>query len=318
MKGFLLKISGFLLMIVMLLIVSLFFIPDVVSKNSLLAALVEKHEKLEKMPTEKIIFIGGSNASFGLDCKVISAAFKKPAINMGIHAGMGLEYIINDVKPYVKKGDWIILMPEYEHFYTDNFYGEMELLPVLFDIYPSGRKLIDNKQWPHLAKYIPVYAAKKIKSYISSLGHKQVQSASIDIYDKRSFNEFGDAYIHWTLPDQDFASCKKNSGKEKVNPEVISFLVKFKKFVEDNGATLTILPPVLEDQSYQNQRNMIDSIAISLDKNAIGFCAKPDRYMLPRDYFFNSIYHPNKKGIDLRTTRVIEDMNEVITNWGGK
>jgi hypothetical protein len=84
--------------------------------------------------------------------------------------------------------------------------------------------------------------------------------------------------------------------------------------VEDKGAELTILPPVIEDQSYQNQRNMIDSISASLEKNAIGFSAKPDRYRLPRSYFFNSIYHPNKKGVDLRTAMVIEDMNKVITN----
>jgi len=313
-KNFLIKILGFFLVVVLILALSLFFVPDVVSKSSLLAALVDKHEMLRKIQTEKIIFIGGSNISFGLDSKTISEKYKKPVINMGIHAGMGLEYIINDVKSYVNKGDIVVVIPEYENFYTDNFYGEMELVSVIFDIDPSGKKLVDAEQWRHLFKYMPTYSAKKIRNYISSFFHKNSISTEIDIYDKRSFNEFGDAYIHWSLPDQNYLKGKPNSGKEELNPEVISFVVNFKEYVKSKGATFVLLPPVIESQSYSNQIKMIKLIEQGLKQNAIGFSAKPDKYKLPADYFFNSYYHPNKKGVDLRTKLVIEDLDTIITN----
>jgi hypothetical protein len=318
MKRFLLKILSFFLLVVVILVLSLYFVPDVVSKNSLLAALVDKHQMAGKIQTKKIIFIGGSNVSFGLDSKTISDTFKIPVVNMAVHAGLGLEYIVNDSKPYINKGDVVVLIPEYENFYTDNFYGEMELASVLFGIYPAGKKLVNGEQWKHLVKYLPTYSAKKIKSYVSSLFHKPTVSTEIDIYDKRSFNDFGDAYIHWELPNQNFFSCKKNTGKEKINPEVISFLVDFKKYVSDKEAKLVILPPVLETESYQNQEDMINAIEIELQKNNIGFIAKPNRYKLATNYFFNSIYHPNKKGVDLRTRLVIEDLSTNLLNHSAK
>jgi hypothetical protein len=314
MKGFLIKIACFFLLSIFVLIFSLFFIPDVVSRTSILAAITDKHEALQKIKTEKIIFVGGSNLSFGLDSKKIIDGFKRPVINMGVHAGIGLEYIVNDVKKYIHKGDVIILAPEYENFYTDNFYGEMELVSVLFDIDQSGRKYVNAKQWTHLFKYIPTYSAKKIKNYLPTLFHKPSPLTNIDIYDRRSFNEFGDAYIHWMLPNQNYMPSKRNSGNEKVNPEVIVFIKEFKSYVEDKGAKLLIFPPVIENQSYNNQAAIIDAISKSLVSNGIPFYVESNKYKFSPDYFFNSYYHLNKNGVDKRTQLMIEDLTPALRN----
>jgi len=311
-KGFLYKIAGFFVLVILVLALSLYYIPDVVARTSILAGLIDKHEALQKIKTEKIIFVGGSNLSFGLDSKKIIEAYKKPVINMGVHAGIGLEYIMNDVKAYINKGDVVVLVPEYENFYTDNFYGEMELVSVLFDINPAGRKSVDSKQWEHLLKYIPTYSAKKIKNYIPTLFRKSPVASEIDIYDRRSFNEFGDAYIHWALPNQNYMPSKRNSGAEKINPEVIEFIKSFKEYVKGRGAKLVILPPVIEEQSYNNQDKMINEIEASLDENNIGFMVKPDMYKFKADYFFNSYYHLNKKGVDKRTEMVIGNLEPVL------
>jgi len=307
-KGFLYKIAGFFILVMLVLALSLYYIPDVVARTSILAALIDKHEALQKIKTEKIIFVGGSNLSFGLDSKKIIDAYKKPVINMGVHAGIGLEYIMNDVKAYINRGDVIVLVPEYENFYTDNFYGEMELVSVLFDIDPAGREHVNSKQWEYLLKYMPTYSAKKIKNYIPTLFRKSYLATEIDIYDRRSFNEFGDAYIHWALPNQNYMPSKRNSGAEKVNPEVIVFIKSFKGYVEGKGAKLVILPPVIEEQSYNNQNKMINEIGVALDENNIGFMVKPDTYKFTADYFFNSYYHLNKKGVDKRTEMVIGNL----------
>lgn len=303
---------GFFALVILVLALSLYYIPDVVARTSILAALIDKHETLQKIKPGKIIFVGGSNLSFGLDSKKIVDEYKKPVINMGVHAGIGLEYIMNDVKAYINKGDVVVLVPEYENFYTDNFYGEMELVSVLFDIDPAGRKHVNAKQWEHLLKYIPTYSAKKIKNYLPTLFRKSTLAAEIDTYDRRSFNEFGDAYIHWALPNQNYMSSKRNSGTEKINPEVIAFIKDFKTYVEGKGAKLVMLPPVIEEQSYNNQEKMINEIGVALAENNIGFMVKPDMYKFSKDYFFNSYYHTNKKGVDKRTEMVIGNLAPVL------
>lgn len=311
MRGFLFNILKCLLLVLIVLCGSLWFVPDVVSGDSLLGALPAKHQLLQKAGPGKIIIVGGSNVSFGLDSKIVSDTFQRPVVNMGVHAGLGLEYIVNDIKPYIQDGDVVVLIPEYEQFYTDNFYGEMELIAVLFSIDPAGRNTVDARQWRHLCKYLPTYAARKLKNYIPTLFHKHV-SPPVDIYHRESFNDFGDAYIHWALPDQDYQPAHKNNGKEKVDPYVLDFLSAFRTDVEAKGARLVLLPPVIESQSYQNQENMVDSVAAGLKKKAIPFAAEPAKYKFAANYFFNSYYHLNRRGVDIRTQMLISDLKPLI------
>lgn len=309
MKKFLSNILKLSILSIVILILSLFFIPDKASQSSILGALIDKHTMLKSISSEKIILVGGSNVSFGMNSEELVKKYKKPVVNMAVHAGMGLEYIINDIKPFIKKGDRVILIPEYENFYTDNFYGEMELVSVVFNIEPDSKQLLDQKQWLHLLKYMPTYSAKKIKSYIPSLLHKN--SGEIDIYHRNSFNQYGDAYIHWTLPNQPYFDAPQNNGREQVNEDVIQFLKDFKTFVVDKDAELVILPPVIDQTSYDHQEMIINKIAEKLKNNGLAFAADPIAYRYPNSLFFNSYYHLNKTGVDKRTAQLINDLDSL-------
>ena len=309
MKSFLLHILKLTFLTIAVLMFSLFFIKDKVAQVSILAALPDKHQLLNSINDTKIIVLGGSNVSFGLDSKVIENQLSMPIVNMGIHAGIGLEYIVNDIKPYVKKGDIIVLIPEYEHFYKDDFYGEMELVQMVFEIEPQSKKLLNSKQWMHLLKYLPTYSAKKIKNFIPTLFNKKVEQ--IDIYHRKSFNAYGDAYLHWTLPDQNYLHAPKSNNIENVNNEVIVFLKEFKLYTEKNGARLLIFPPVIDKTSFNNKINIITKIAKELKNNDIAFECEPISFCYNDSLFFNSYYHLNKNGVDKRTLQLLKDLDRL-------
>lgn len=309
MRKFLLNILKLAILTFIVLVLSMFFIPDKISQSNILAALIDKHTILKTIHKNKIMLLGGSNVSFGMDSKKLEEKFNKPVVNMGVHAGMGLKYIINDIKPYIHKGDTIILMPEYEHFYTDNFYGEMELVSVVFDLEPDSKQLLDLKQWSYLLKYLPTYSAKKIKNYIPSLFSKK--NAAVDIYHRNSFNTYGDAYIHWDLPSQHYLPAGKNKGDEKVNSEVVLFLKDFNSYVKQQGAQLFIFPPVIDQTSFNHQKLIITKIAEELKNNDIAFVSEPENYMYNDTLFFNSYYHLNKNGVDKRTQQLINDLDRL-------
>lgn len=311
MNKFLIKIFVFFILVTWAPTASLFFIPGKTAQNSLLAALVDKHSILEQTTSPKIIFIGGSNLSFGLNSRRIAERFDMSVVNMSLHGGIGLMYMINDTKPYIKKGDLIVLSPEYGNFYKDTFYGDIELVSILFDIYPEGRKHISFDQWAHLSKYIVKYSRKKIESLKLNNPCEDFQN-SIGIYDKESFNEYGDAYIHWNLPNEPVEIAQKCSGKEIVNNEVILFLKNFNEFVTAKGANMVILPPVFQASSYDNLQHIIDLIEVTLKKNDLPLIAECVRYKFPDSYFFNTSYHLNKGGVEKRTGMVIEDLSQVI------
>jgi hypothetical protein len=312
MRAFLNKIFLFVALLLSALVFSLLFLKDKSACDTILGAIRDKNESLKKMDGGKIIFLGGSNLSFGLNSKEVSEAFQRPVINMGVHAGVGLEYIVNSSKPFVKENDIVVLAPEYENFYSDNFYGEMELVSSVFDVHAEGKQYIGAKQWIFLLQYVPVYAAKKIRNIVGLSFSKA--DTSVNIYHRRSFNSYGDAFLHWSLPDQDFACARKLKGKEHTNPEVIGFVADLKKYVTERKAKLIILPPVMEQQSFLNMEEVIRKIESDLKSAEVAFVSDPAAYSYNRKYFFNSYYHTNKKGVDLRTAQVISDLKRILGN----
>lgn len=277
--------------------------------ESLLGALPDKRELLKSARSPKIVFVGGSNLSFGLDSRRISKEFQMAVVNMGIHANIGLKYMMNDVLPYVKKNDIVVMVPEYSHFYLSQYYGDVELVSILFDIVPQDMQSITIQQWQKLAPHVIKYAALKIKQIpriiISTFIPK---SKTIDIYDRHSFNEFGDVYIHWDKANEIVRCTEKSSGEERVNAFVISEIKEFKHYLEINGAELIILPPVYQACSFNNQQYIISKIETLLSDAKLAYLVPPLRYRFSDSLFYNTPSHLNKRGVDLRTTYVIEDL----------
>lgn len=307
MKEFINKSVLFAVLLIASLSTSLFFIHDKNSSENILAALPGKYSHLDSISGGRIIFVGGSNLSFGLNSKQVQDSLKKPVVNLGVHAGMGLRFIASDVLKHIHPDDIIVLVPEYENFYTDNFYGEIELISVLFDILPQSRKEISFSQWLKLANYLPVYSAKKIKNFMSFSSVKN--SNEINVYDKRSFNSYGDAYIHWTMENQDFLSLSPVESKT-TNTEVFDFLKSFTASVKSKKAKVLLFPPVIEKQSFLAQMEIINIINLRLKSEQLDFCVAPENYSYERNYFFNSYYHLNKTGVDKRTLQIIEDLKK--------
>ena len=82
-------------------------------QDGYLQAYNKKCQLLEDTPSPRIIFVGGSNLAFGLDSQRIKDSLNINVINYGLHAGIGLKYMIDDISTYARKGDIIVFAPEY-------------------------------------------------------------------------------------------------------------------------------------------------------------------------------------------------------------
>ncbi|KAA0991322.1 hypothetical protein [Dyadobacter aurulentus] len=305
MKLFLLKITFFTALICAILTCSLFFLPNNRATESILGALPAKHKILASQHSPKIIFVGGSNLAFGLDSKTIQKQIGMPVVNTGIHASIGLKYQLNDILRFIKKGDIVIVSPEYGQFYTRTFYGNTELVSVLFDIFPQGRNLVDLKQWHRLSTIIPQYAASKLRYHRSHSYNREV-----GVYDKRAFNEYGDAYIHWGLPVRRVAASKRETGKEVINSDCVAFLQLVEKKINAKSAQMFILPPAYQSSSYDNQATLIQKIFNELSDKGLPVLANPAKYRFADSLFFDTNYHLTKSGVDLRTSMVIDNLKQ--------
>ncbi|HPG73671.1 MAG TPA: hypothetical protein PLM49_05215, partial [Bacteroidales bacterium] len=63
-----------------------------------MAAIIDKHKRIDSIKSPKIIFAGGSNLPFGIDSKMIQDSLHTPVVNLGLHAGLGLDFMLNELQ----------------------------------------------------------------------------------------------------------------------------------------------------------------------------------------------------------------------------
>jgi hypothetical protein len=299
MLKFLLKILLFILVLLIFLLAGLFLPPTPRASRSLLAANIQKDSLMKNAESPRIIFVGGSNISFGLNSQVIKDSLGLNPVNTGIHAAIGLIYMMDNALQYVKEGDIIILISEYEQFYGDFAYGAEELLRTIFDVNPSNLRLLHFKQVCRIVPYIPNYTMSKfrLKEYFSI--------KDTPYYSADSFNEYGDVYTHWGAEKVIFEPAVPLSGK--FNHSVIEEIRQFQLEIKRKHAVLYVSFPVFQDLSFQNSINQIREIESEYIKNGFPIIGNPERYVFPDSLMFNTPAHLTKPGVDYRTTLFIED-----------
>lgn len=307
MRKLLVKLILISLPIILALYYFTFLLPPSASqKKFLLYALPQKNLILDTTSSQRLIFVGGSNLSFGLDSKKIKDSLKLNPINTGLHAGLGLKFMLKNVEPYIQKNDIVILCPEYEHFFGNYRNGNIELLTTVIDVLPESTTELDFEQIITLVPLLPKYAQMKISEHL----FPSPPTDKIGIYDKESFNEYGDAIVHWTLP------CKKVYPYEQIdgsfNYETIELLENFCRFTKSKKASTFILFPCIQESGYQKFISKIKEIEEQIGKSNLKTISKPERYIFKDEMMFNSQYHLNKKGVDVRTEKILEDLKKIV------
>src|SRR6476661_8416978 len=99
--------------------------------NDYIAAVLEKDRLIRNTPSPKIILVGGSNLAFGVDSKLLQDSLRLPVVNMGLYAKLGLRYMLAQVKPYIRAGDIVVVVPEYDQFYGQFSEGDNTLNTAL-------------------------------------------------------------------------------------------------------------------------------------------------------------------------------------------
>ena len=83
---------------------------------NLYSSLNNKHKYIEMSSKNNIIVIGDLNVLMGIDSELMEEELDYNVVNMGINAGIGLRFMINDIKDYIKRGDIIVICSKYAHY----------------------------------------------------------------------------------------------------------------------------------------------------------------------------------------------------------
>ncbi len=302
MKNFLKKVVLFSLIPIGLGILCLFIPPTPRAETSLLFGYLQKDSMLRHVEAPRIIFVGGSNLSFGLNSQLIKDQLELNPINTGVHAGVGLKFMLENTIEYVQAGDLVVLVPEYHHFLVSYANGSDELLRVVLDVYPNKVADLSIEQISNLLPYLPKFLKSKFE-----LGEYR-KVVEPEFYGRHSFNRYGDVFQHWDNEKLAFGPTDKGGG---YHPEIMPHLIQFREDVRQKGAKMLVSYPCLQDESFGILAEEIKQIEQDYKQAGFDLIGTPENYILPDSLLFNTYYHPLKEGLDLRTEQFINDFE----NW---
>ncbi|ALJ04031.1 hypothetical protein APS56_02165 [Pseudalgibacter alginicilyticus] len=295
MKKYLINSILFLFLILGLITIGL-LLPNTSQPRSIDYSLLKKHEILNTTKEPKIVLTGGSNVLFGFNSKIIADSLKMPVVNHAIHAGYGLKYIMDDLLPYIKNGDIVILAPEYSHFLDNNRLGNE---PILFSltVKPNNIKLLSLHQTINIATFVPKFSFDKMKSFVYGTFVKSKKSSS-NVYTEFSINSNGDNNSHWSLENQKFEPYKFSGS---YNEKSIELLLNYNNIINNKGASLYITYPSLCKTGYLINEVYIKQIEKKLKTSNLKILGIPSDFVFPDNYFFDTAYHLNGKGVIKRS-----------------
>lgn len=307
MKKFLLGILGFTCFFLAILTV---FVGCLVKYSKDRHIYLDEYGKKMQMMSDtsspRIIFLGGSNLAFGIDSKSVADTFGVNVVNYGLQAGVGLRLMMLDAAEYCRKGDILVISPEYEHFFG-NAHGEKTTLSVLTLLYPKVVGHFDARNF-----YVSFSGLKNAVSVMSgSLMNEMSDGGNVGYqYSSLSFNDFGDESRHWTYPSEGL-TLEPNSLDDGFDDTYFSQFVASVSALQSDGIEVVIVPPSIYSEFYERHHHDIDLLAGKLAEARMPFAIAPEKMVFPRDEMFDSYYHLSKNGVDKRMALITDALRQV-------
>jgi hypothetical protein len=280
-------------------------------KTNFVAVIIDKHARLDSIRTNRIILAGGSNLGFGIDSRLIEKKTGKNVINLGLHGGLGSEFILNEVKDNVNENDIILLSLEYS-FYDDRVDPYYDIIEFIQKIYPPSKAYYKLT----LAQQIAV----KYGIFLSCFNPKQINTDKSDPYSRNAFNAYGDDTAHLDKKGQKPLFGSEMMTMVKLNL-IIDRLKELSLKCKAKHARLYLLYPVYAKSEFDQNHTVVKDIQkqININLNFITVLNTPEDLVFDDELFFDSVYHLNRKGRELRTNKLLDILkNKVLSDPGKK
>ena len=284
------------------------------SDNNYLAAVLEKDRLIRTTPSPKIILVGGSNLAFGIDSRMMQDSLGVNVVNMGLYAKLGLRYMLAQVKPYIRRGDIVIIVPEYDQFYGNFSEGDNTLNTALLYAPPDRipdfiksysvvdvvlRPRVENARRSFLEATADLFGVK----------NKYFPPDTNPVYNRHSFNKYGDVVSHLGKksmnPDSIFV--KALPPPKDFNSKTISELNDIADAAHERGAHAYFLFPSYIDRSYVINVDAIEWLRRKLSRQMrMPILGTALDFVFPKNWFFDTRFHLNELGRGLRTVKMIE------------
>ncbi len=317
MRCFIQKIALFFILQIVLLSALLW--SSGTQPNDFLGLANEKHARLRNLKDPRLVLVGGSNIVMGINSQVLQEELPEfsPA-NMSLTMALGLPFLLDEIRTQVRQGDVIVVIPEYHLLLAgrgvsasnSSFIAEMIIQrPEAAECLSTSAVLafMDRGALSLMGQALRGCSWSTFCERVLP-GKKRKKAAHSKNRHSQSFNEYGDAVFHYSLPAVGFRPMQKNNLSLDKLAETVSLLNEFSSFCAARGArVLMAYPPFPQpDQEMRAFLSEMDS-RLRLQVN-FPIIHSPSDHYYELDQFYNSYYHLNGSTVPLRTRRLAAEL----------
>lgn len=277
--------------------------------NHHLAGTIIKNARLESTESPRIIVVGGSGAAYGTNSPMLSDAFPGyHPVNMALHGGLSLDFMLNESGSRMRPGDIVIVTPEYPGLV--GYQNTDKLLRVL-EYRPSSVIHLTWSQFRHfLDEGFTVYLGALLREVLPKIGDEPAKARG----PLQRFNDFGDHVLQYGRPRKGIANSKLSMRfNEKSLETAVERLNRFAEKCRRKQVVAVLAYPTVPEASFEPLRETARTLDDRLRRDvSMPIINRPEDAVLPGAVFYDTVYHLMEEGGRLRTQHLIESLRPVM------
>lgn len=291
--------------------------------NSYGAASVLKMERLAEAPSPRLILVGGSGVAFNTDSAAIEKATHLHPVNMGLYAGFGMDFLLQQAASGAHKGDIILVMPEYDILDSAPAAEGFLMLEAIQQDPSLLRFMISNQHSIiDIVRQFPGWFSTRILSLAAKtpIGRHFVQEDTLyhRVYRASSFNTYGDMIGHMSESERLASSsiATATNSRDEINITTLNTLSAFINTQEAKGVTVIFSWPAVPVSYYEAKRNGFEAQEAIIEhvvtrEHILG---RQTDFIFQDSDFFDSIHHLAASARDVSTHRLIVLLKDWLSN----
>lgn len=272
------------------------------------AALIDKVDRLKGIDEPKIVLLGNSNLTFGIQSDIIENEFGMPVVNMGLHANLGNVFHEEMARMNVCEGDIYVLC--HASFNDDGTIMDPVVAWITLEDHWELYDILRLEDLIPMMRKYPVYLRKCLDLYVEGTGNQDTE----DVYSRNAYNQYGDICFEHSESIYQFDAEVKPADISDITVKRINELAEW---LSERGATLVVAGyPIGKGELTVDESEYV-KFQQELEKKLVcPIISDYTDYMYEYDYFYNSRLHLNDAGAELRTRQLVDDIKEWLQKGG--
>lgn len=262
----------------------------------------------KQFKSPRIFVSGGSNVRFGIKTAYMQEELNIPSINMALAMGFEPDYLFHMLKKVIKKGDIVIIPMEYQNLLLEKYSDEARKNYILtYDIeYLFSLSLYDIFDTIFSVRIENILRSWKDTFFLNYKSYNE---------QLKMINANGDQIKNYGMKFKGKAKGYKLNNKPLKEYLGIKPIINFNKYCQKNGIEFYMtFPNIMYSEKLYQQKylNFYEELILFYKNNNIKYIDYPTNTIFDKSLFYDSQYHLNQNGMDIRTKKLIDIIKKNI------